>query len=277
MASVLFLTACNTKEDTSASDPTLENATRQELQEAVADRDSLLSLVNGIAECMDIIKQKENLLTTPGAEGSFNRTQIQDDITAIQQVLEQRRQQLEQLEQRLAKSNTANAQLKKTIETLRSQIEAQTAEIETLRGSLDAANATIGSLNTTVSNLTNAVDSVTTQRDLAQEQAVAAENQLNICYYVVASGKELKEHDILKTGFLRSKKVLDGDFDKSFFTTADKRTLAYINLHSKKAKVLSNQPIGSYEIIDQNGQKVLRILDAKQFWSLSNFLVVQID
>ncbi len=278
MASMLMLSACDTKENSSATDPTLENSTRQELQTAVADRDSLLSLVNGIAECMDAIKQKENLLTTGSVgERTLDRGQIEADIAAIQQVLEQRRQQLEQLEKRLEKSNLNNAQLKKTIETLRAQIAEQNTEIENLRSSLDAANATIGNLNTTVANLNTAVDSVTNERNLAQEQAVAAQNQLNTCYYVAASGKELKEHDILKSGFLRKKKVMDGDFDKSFFTKADKRTLAYINLHSKKAKVLSNQPIGSYEIVDQNGQKVLRILDAGQFWSLSNFLVVQID
>ena len=276
-ATLLMLSACNSKQN-SADDATLENATRQELQTAVADRDSLLSLVNGIAECMDIIKEKENLLTTSNAgEGSLNRAQIQSDIAAIQQVLEQRREQLEQLEKRLQKSNANNAQLKKTIETLRAQIDSQTAEIETLRNSLNEANATIGNLNTTVASLNTTVDSVTTERNQAREEATQAENQLNTCYYVAASSKELKEHNILKSGFLRKSKILEGDFDKAFFTKADKRTLAYINLHSKKAKVLSNQPIGSYEIVDQNGQKVLRILDAGQFWSLSNFLVVQID
>lgn len=277
MASMLVLSACNSSDNSSAN-PTLENSTRQELQVAVADRDSLLSLVNGIAECMDAIKQKENILTTGAtAEGTFDRNQIEADIETIQKVLEQRREQLEQLEKRLEKSNLNNAQLKKTVETLRAQIASQTTEIENLRLSLDAANATIGNLNTTVANLNNTVDSVTQQRNAARQQATAAENQLNTCYYVAASSKELKDHNILKSGFLRKQKVLDNDFDKSFFTRADKRTLAYINLHSKKAKILSNQPIGSYEVVDQNGQKVLRILDAAQFWSLSNFLVVQID
>ncbi len=278
LASVLLLTACDSSSKTPTQDTTLESATQQELQAAVADRDSLLSLVNGISECMDIIKQKENILnSSANGETRVDRAQIQADIASIQQVLEQRRQQLEDLEAKLKKSNLNNSQLQKTIETLRAQIDSQNAEIENLRKSLDTANATIGDLNTTVASLNTTVDSVTVERNEARTQATEAENQLNTCFYVAASSKELKEHDILKTGFLRKKKILEGDFDKSFFTKADKRTLAYINLHSKKAKVLSNQPIGSYEIVDQNGQKVLRILDAGQFWSLSNFLVVQID
>lgn len=70
---------------------------------------------------------------------------------------------------------------------------------------------------------------------------------------------------------------MKGDFDQSFFTTADKRTLTRIALHSKKAEVLTNQPAGSYNIADENGQKVLVITNPEQFWSLSNYLVVKID
>ena len=67
------------------------------------------------------------------------------------------------------------------------------------------------------------------------------------------------------------------DFEQSYFTKADKRSLTTLQLHSKKAKVLTNQPVDSYEISDQDGQKVLIIKDATKFWSLSNFLVIQID
>ena len=94
---------------------------------------------------------------------------------------------------------------------------------------------------------------------------------------MAASSKELKEHKILETGFLRKSKLLKGNFDQSFFTTADKRTLTVLNLHSKKAKVLTNPPSGSYEIIDNNGQKALRILNPDSFWALSNYLVIEID
>ena len=102
-------------------------------------------------------------------------------------------------------------------------------------------------------------------------------NELNICYYVAASKRELKDHKILETGFLRKAKLLKGDFDQSFFVTADKRTLSVIALHSDNAKVLTTQPAGSYKIVDENGQKVLHILDSAKFWILSNYLVIQVD
>lgn len=273
-----MLASCSKHEETTTPDQALQDATRQELEVAVADRDSLLNLVNDISTGMDQIKRLENILTVADkGDSPSTRAQIQADIAAIQKTLEQRRQQLTDLENKLKKSALNNASLQKTIETLRSQIDSQQAEIETLRANLADANAKIGDLNNAVDSLNTTVTDVTSQRDQAQQEATELGNELNTCYYVAASSKELKDHNILETGFLRKKKLLPSDFDQSFFTVADKRTLSVINLHSKKAKVLSNQPADSYEIVDNNGQKVLRILNPAAFWNLSNYLVVQID
>ncbi len=281
LAATTLLTSCDNKAKTDAeAAKALQEATAQELQVAVSDRDSLLSLVNDISAGMDQIKRLENILSVSNSsngETTSQREQIRADIAAIQQTLEQRRQQLADLEAKLNKSALTNSNLRKTIETLRNQIDTQSAEIETLRTSLDEANAQIGTLNTKVDSLNVTVDTITNQRDAAQLHSVELANELNTCYYVAASSKELKQHKIIESGFLRKTKIMKGDYDQSFFIKADKRNLTTINLHSKKAEVLTNQPAGSYEILEKNGQKVLRILDAESFWSLSNYLVIKID
>ena len=94
---------------------------------------------------------------------------------------------------------------------------------------------------------------------------------------MVGTKKELKQQKIIETGFLRKTKVMEGDYTKSYFTKADKRTLNTIALHSKKAQVMSKHPAGSYSIEEAGGQKVLHILDPNKFWELSNYLVVKID
>jgi len=280
LAAAAVLSSCDNKaKDEAAQQAALQAASKQELQIAVADRDSLLNLVNDISSGMDQIKRLENILSVSNASGesASQRDQIRADIAAIQATLQQRREQLAQLEEKLNKSNLSNANLRKTIETLRGQIDTQSAEIETLRANLDEAKAQIGSLNQAVDSLNTTVSTVAGERDAAKQQSTELTNELNTCYYVAASSKELKQHKILETGFLRKAKLLKGDFDQSFFTTADKRTLTVLNLHSKKAKVLTNQPAGSYEIIDNNGQKALRILNPDSFWALSNYLVIEID
>ncbi len=281
LSTAVLLGACNKKSDDGLQqEQALQEASKQELATAVAERDQLLSLVNEISSGMDQIKRLENILTvTNGMKGetASQRAQIQADIAAVQQTLQQRREQLADLEAKLNKSNINNANLKKTIETLRGQIDSQSAEIESLRANLSEANRQIGELNTAVDSLNTTVTAVTSERDAAQQESDALTNELNTCYYVIASKKELKDHKIIETGFLRKTKLMKNDFDQSFFVTADKRTLTTLPLHSKTAEVLTNQPDNSYNIAEQGGQKVLHITNPDLFWSLSNYLVIKID
>ena len=71
---------------------------------------------------------------------------------------------------------------------------------------------------------------------------------------------------------------MESDYEKSYFTKADKRSLSVVPLHSKKAKVLSKHPAESYTIeTDAQGMKTLKIVNGTRFWEMSNFLIVQID
>lgn len=277
IAAATLFASCDSKKQELEAAKALQDATKQELEVAVADRDSLLTLVNQISTGMDQIKSLENIMTTVGTENPDERAKILNDMAAIQRTLEQRKKQLAELEEKLNKSNLTNSQLRKTIETLRSQIDSQTAEISSLRASLQDANARIDVLTGAVDSLNTAVDTITSERNAAIERGTELANELNTCYYVAASEKELKEHKILESGFLRKTKIMESDFDLHFFTKADKRILTTINLYSKKAKVLTKQPADSYQIVEVNGQKVLKITNPSAFWNLSNYLVIQVD
>ena len=279
LIAALGLTACDSKSK-KAEDEAIAQASREELASAVADRDQLLTLVNEINQGMDQIKQLENILTVsnniPG-ETMTQREQIQSDIAAIQKALQDRREKLAELEKKLASSNQCNNTLRQSIASLRSQIDSQTAEIATLKSNLGEAQQRIGHLDSVVDSLTSTVTAVTDERDIAQQESETLANELNTCYYAIGSKAELKDRHIIETGFLRKTRLLKGDFDQSFFTMADKRTLSRIALHSKKAQILTNQPEGSYVIDDDNGQKILVITNPDAFWSLSNYLVIKID
>lgn len=278
-ALLLASTGCTSKKDEQLrQQQAINEATAEELRSAVADRDQLLTLVNEIAAGTEQIKRLENILAIDGSrETPGQREQILTDIAAIGQTLQQRREQLEQLEKKLNASNLNNAGLNKTIAQLRAQIDNQTQEINTLRGSLDAANRHIGTLNEEIDSLNSTVNTVVAERDSTYEQNAELTNELNTCYYAIGNKSELKANNIIETGFLRKTKILEGDFDRQFFTRADKRTLTQIDLNSNKAQVLTNQPAGSYTIDTVDGHKVLRITNPAQFWSLSNYLVVKID
>ncbi len=257
----------------------MAEASREELADAVADRDQLLNLVNGITEDMQQIKSLENILTVSNSSGETpqQRNQIRQDIAAIQQTLQERRQKLEELEKKLANSNLSNSSLQKTITSLRAQIDSQTEEIASLKSNLDQAKAQIGTLDAAVDSLNTTVNTVVAERDSTDAANAQLANELNTCYYAIGNKGELKENKIIETGFLRKTKIMKSDFNEKFFTVADKRTLTSLDLNSDKAEILTNQPADSYRIIEANGHKVLQITNPAQFWSLTNYLVIKID
>lgn len=279
-AAAAILQSCGKTEaeQQQADQEAINEATRQELADAVSDRDQLLTLVNEISQDMNQIKQLENILSVSGTtETADQRDQIRADIAAIQQTLQQRRERLDDLERRLNNSNLTNSNLQTTVRTLREQIESQTEEISQLRGNLDEARTQIGALDAQVDSLHETVTNVTAELDSTTTVNQSLTTALNTCYYAIGTKDELKEKHIIETGFLRRTRLMEGEFDQDFFNSADKRTFVSLDLNSNKAKVLTNQPADSYRIVGANGHKVLQVTNPAKFWSLSNYLVIQID
>ena len=156
VAAALVFTGCSNKEkeEQLRQAQAVAEASREELADAVSDRDQLLGLVNEISSSMEQIKQLENILTVSGgSETPGQREQIRADIAAIQETLVQRRHQLEDLEKKLSKSNLNNSKLQQTITSLRTQLDGQAQEIASLRTSLGEAQTKIGNLDAQVDSL----------------------------------------------------------------------------------------------------------------------------
>ncbi|MCC8072488.1 MAG: hypothetical protein LIO90_11920 [Bacteroidales bacterium] len=279
--SVMILAGCGQEEKKKLAASEEQNAElTSELQATLATQDSLFALINDITDGMNQIKELEHIISTPSGiagENESRKAQLRNDMVAIQQALQQRRERLAQLEAQVKKSNGENSTLLRTIDNLKAQIADQETEITSLTNELAAANVKIANLNSAVDSLSTSVASEKIEREQAEQQAAALNQELNTCYYAIGTKGELKKNKIIESGFLRKTKILESDFEKSYFTVGDKTTLLSIPLHSNKAKVLTNQPKDSYEIFDNNGQKVLKITDPTKFWSLSNYLVVQVD
>ena len=274
-----LLCSCN-RYNEQKQQQTLEDITKQELATALNERDELLSLVKVVSVGLEQIKHLENVMSIAAArpaETSVQKARILSDISNLKKRISQRREQLEQLEAKLQNSTINNKELQETIGALRVLIDSQMDEIESLKEQLTAAHKQIGALSTAVDSLNTTVSTVTDERDSAQETSARFENELNICYYVVATKSDLKNHNIIESGFLRRTTLMKGDFDKEFFIIGDKRTLDTLPLKTDKARILTNHPETSYRIVEENGQKVIKITNPNQFWSLTDYLVVQKD
>ena len=259
------------------------NAVLQDsINTANAEKDSLMELMGDIADGMAQIKEIQDIVSVNNLNGETpdRKKQLRDDIVLIQESLNKHKKRLADLEKRLKQSTNYNESMQKSIANLKAQLEDQQKTINSLTEQLAAAHIQIKNLNQSVDSLNTVNKAVVKEKEAAQEESKQLTNEvnnLNTCYYVVGSKKELKENKIIETGFLRKTKILEGDFEMSYFTKADRRTLNEIPLHSKKAELMTSHPKDSYQIVDHGNVKTLQILNPNRFWEKSNFLVVKVD
>ncbi len=285
MIGLALLPACkraNQLEQEAMRQDSINAALQDSINTANAERDSLIDLMNDISEGMTQIKELEDIVSVNNlsSETPDRKKQLRDDIVLIQQSINKHKARLEDLEKRLKQSASYNGKMEKTVASLKRQLEEQQSTINDLTNQLAAAHIQIKSLNQSVDSLNTVNKAVVKEKEAAQEQTKNLTNEvnnLNTCYYVVGSKKELKANKIIESGFLRKTKILQGDFEMSYFTKADRRTLNEIPLHSKKAQLMTNHPKDAYDIVEIEGSKVLRITNPARFWEKSNFLVVKID
>ncbi len=281
LALLPILPACDkaTEQEQTATTDSINTELTDSLATANAEKDSLMALMNDINEGVTELKRLQDIVTAQdlSAETPDRKQQLRADMELVQRAVKERQQRLLELEKRLAQSNHYTAEMKKTIEGLKTQIGNQQAEIESLKQQLARAHVQIENLNTQVDSLATVNKNVTEEKQQVQQQARQLEDELNTCFYVIGSEKELKANKIIETGFLRKTKILERDFERSYFTKADKRTLKKIKLNSRKYKIFTKHDPNSYEVVDVDGSKEIHILNSKRFWELSNYLVVKIN
>lgn len=272
----VFAVSCSDGKTDNAADEAAQDSIRIETLET--EKDSLMSLMGEISNNLIEINGLENIVTSKEfkSESPSRKREILNNIEAIKQELAVRRQKLEQLEEKLKKQNGYTANLQKTIDSQKQLIDQQNKKITDLEDELAKANIKIEDLNVRVDSLNTEVSNVSKEKQIAEQKTEELTNQLNTCYYIVETNKVLKEKKILEKRFLGRTKIMEGDFDRSAFVKADKRSLTEIPTGSTSAKVVSKQPADSYEIVDENGYKVVKITNADLFWEKSDFLVIEV-
>jgi len=285
LVALAVLPACQ-RSNNAADEASRQDSINMVLQDSIAtanaEKDSLMQLMGDIADGMQQIKELEDIVSVNNLNGETpdRKKQLRDDIVLIQQSINKHKNRLAELEKRLKQSTNYSETMQRSIANLKNQLEEQQNTINSLTEQLAAAHVQIKNLNQSVDSLSTVNKNVVKEKEAAQQQSkqLSAEvDNLNTCYYVIGSKNELKNNKIIETGFLRKTKILQGDFEMSYFTKADRRTLSEIPLHSKKAELMTNHPKDSYEIVTNGNVKTLRIINAHRFWEKSNFLVVKVD
>lgn len=266
------LTGCNNGKNDSAAQNT---AQADSLNGIIAQKDSeindLMGTLNEIEEGFQQISEAEHRVSlAKDGEGVNKKQKLKEDIQFIADRMKQNRELIAKLQKQLANGTLKGAQLQKTIEGLQKQLEEKDAQLQTLREELDKKDIHIAALDETVNNLNTKTNRLTAESNQKTETINAQDKQIHTAWYVFGTKKELKEQSIIQDG-----KVMNGNFNKNYFTKVDIRNLSEIKLYSKSAKLLTTHPSSSYSLVrDANKQYTLRITNSQLFWSTSKYLVV---
>ena len=245
------------------------------LNDVIAQKDSeineMMGTLNDIEEGFRLINEAENRVALlKNGEGTSKKQNLNENIQFIAERMKQNRELIAKLQKQLESSTLKGGQLKKTIDNLTAQLEEKDKQLLALREELDKKDIHISELDETIGNLNTNVSNLSADNQQKAETINAQDKQLNTAWYVFGTKKELKGQHILEGG-----KVMNGNFNKNYFTKVDIRNTTEIKLYSKSAKLLTAHPASSYSLThDASKQYVLRITNPQIFWSTSKYLVV---
>lgn len=238
-----------------------------------AELNELVETMNEVQAGIQRISEAEGRVTIANGnlESASSREIIRDNMEFISEAMRQNRELVEQLREKLNASRFKSDKLKSLVDGLQSQVEEQTLRIQELQATLAEKDSTILVQNETIDTLARNVAHL---REVNSEQADKVSQQdaeLHAAWFVYGTKRELKEQGIMKDGEV----LVNGNFNKEYFTQLDIRETKTIKTYSKSARILTTHPSDSYMLTkDGNDKYDLQILNPEKFWSVSKYLVM---
>jgi predicted nucleic acid-binding Zn-ribbon protein len=269
--SLVTATSCGGKKD-KESNPVVDSLSsdnsnlKGELSEKEAALQDFVNGFNDIQANLDEIKTKEKIVTgaSQGSDVKSKEEQIKQDIQSIYDLMAKNKSRIASLSKKLKTSNTKIDGLEKMIAGLEAQLSEKEGQITDLKNQLEQKNIELSNLTTNYQNL--------------EQDNQGKIQQLNTAYYIIGTGKELKEDGVTSKegGFIGLGKSMEikKDFNKDKFTKIDITQLSSIPLGAKKVKILTNHPASSYKLVGEKPVQKIDITNATDFWSASKYLVI---
>ena len=251
--------------------------------ELLTQRDSTINdwvlTFDEIEKNLQSIKEKEKIITMSASDMEFSKDrkkQIMEDINYINTLLDQNKKKIASLNEQLIKSGGTIKGLQNKIADLEAAMKQSEIEISDLKTALTEKNFKIEQLNGRVTDMQVAIEqkdqTINTQTD-----------EMNKAFITAGTFKVLKSKGLVSKegGFLGlgKSKSLKENFPDSLFSQIDITVTKTIPVNSKGAKLLTEHPTGSYEMIHEDKDKIayIEITDPDQFWKISKYAVVEVS
>ena len=253
---------------------TLADNLNQEHQE-------LIGYIQGIEKAIDSVAAEEKILIIGKDEDNrpLSPKQMRERVKAFGKLIQRQRQYIKNLEDSLANKSGSPAHLLSIITSLRTQLEAKNSELDKLRVALKNEKATTAQMQQIIGSMDQTNKLMASENAQLTSALVAQNEAANIGYKLIATKSELEKLGILSGGgFLKKKKLDYSAFNQDNFESVDIRYYDSQVIKAKKVKMLTSAPKNSYTLTKiSNDEWQLKILSPADFWSISNFMIIQIN
>ncbi len=280
----LFLVSCNQKQlDQQEQEITQLSEENEKLREQAEEQTSSLNeffeSMAQIRENLNEIKVKQNLISEETRDkDNINedmRAQIEQDLAAISNLMDDNRKRLASLNRQVKDSNVKIEEFENIVASLSDEIEQRNMEISTLRDNMHQLNISNEALATTIEQL---------EEDRTEKQQVIEEKTelLNTAYYVFGTRQELRDQEIIdrKGGLLGLGRttVVKSDLPKDHFNKLDISQIGQVYIPGENPNLLSLHPADSYVVeTTEEGSSMIFIEKPEEFWSNTRYLIVSIE
>jgi succinate dehydrogenase flavin-adding protein (antitoxin of CptAB toxin-antitoxin module) len=259
----------------------VENQKRSYTQ-LLTSRDSVLNewmmTFNEIEKDLATIKEKEKIISVKSNDSEFTKDRKQailKDIEYVNTLLDQNKKKIASLTAQLKNQGGTIKGLQVKIAELEASMKQRETEVNDLKVALTQKDFEIGQLNTRMTDAQIAI----AQKDETISVQTAEMNKGFVAY---GTYKDLKAKGLVSKegGFLGigKKEQLHQDFSDSLFTQVNITETKSIPVNSKAAKLITDHPTTSYELVRGDDDKItsIEIKDPEEFWKISKYAVVEI-
>lgn len=273
----------NNKKNTDQA--TLMQNEKLDLATQLNQRDSIINewvlAFNEIETDIKKITARENMLTLQSMNPEISKDkkeEILKEISFIRNLIDQNKKRIASLNSQLRKSGINMTSLQARIDTLGANINQRDKDIAALRTELMDKNFEIG-------NLYKEVD--TMKFTLANRETRINEqtHEINKAYVVSGTYKDLKEKGLLDReggvlGLGGKESLQENALKDELFTQVDITETKTIPVNSKSAKLVTDHPANSYEMVKDESSDMISYIEIKDpltFWKISKYAVVEIN
>ena len=215
-----------------------------------AEYEEVYRYITGIENALDSIATEEKILTLGKAEGDrpFTRMELKERVQKFGLLLQRQREYIRSLEDSLRNTDGTASHLLGMITTPRQQLDAKDSELVRLRSALQNERKSVAQLQESFGALAETNQHLEVKNSQLEQAMVMQNEAANIGYVLIKSKKELEKLGILSGGFLKKTKINYSAFNSEAFRQVDIRSFTNFTIDSKKAKLITPAPAGSYKL-----------------------------